>query len=553
MSNISYTRIIAYSLITFAPPLSLAVDDSTWINQGINSALAQGQQEFVLPSGTLTLENPIIIPAGAKNFTLRGSGPNSTVLTTPTSTLVQAIKVGVVTMLHNNSGITNRPNFPVLPIASGSSVIKLKNNTPSFQTGYYVLWDQNVVLRVSGDGGSMNHAELVKVIGYDASTSTAILEQPVGREFSLNASLADFRDVACQNISVTDLGFDGTGPSGTYTTSFVSTGVVDGLYLSRLRARNYVTNAVTTNIGKNVRIEDLDIGGATAGLAGQGYGLGIYRSRFVSVENCRDEGSRHGFIVHSGSMDVTFENCVSYSGGFDTHGYDERRISFSKCSGAGVNIGNNAYLAGGQDISVNDCDFSSWYVSIGPNTRNVFIKGSSFLGISIYNVKPGTNKGIPSGGYADNVLFDRCVIRGGDGNGLMRDSEVAGTVTFTNCYFDCNRDLTHLWRATSWTQATFNFVNCVFNTTGGGKVFELKSPGPRFQLNVYNCQFQNQSNEQWVPYFVEVANTFGGRAVFKGNNYYMKANPNASFIYDPFKRLKGAVIGNKAMPATKLK
>ncbi|RYZ81197.1 MAG: hypothetical protein EOP04_24445, partial [Proteobacteria bacterium] len=57
-----------------------AAGDETWINQNIQTALAQGKSEYMIPQGTYILSKPIVVPEGTKNFTLRGAGASKTIL-----------------------------------------------------------------------------------------------------------------------------------------------------------------------------------------------------------------------------------------------------------------------------------------------------------------------------------------------------------------------------------------------------------------------------------------------------------------------------------------
>jgi hypothetical protein len=504
-----------------------AVDDSVWINQEIKSAILTGQTEYRLPAGTYTIENPIVIPDGTSNFTLRGAGMDETTIKTPNKKLNYAIGVGVITMCHNNWGLTNRQNSLVANTKTGSRTLQLLANQTPPQPGYYVLWDQNVVLRISGDNGSMNHAEVVKVQGYDAVSRTVTLDCPVGREYNVNPRLADLRSGICTNVAVTDLGFDGTAPSSTFTTSFVSAGISDGLVLGRLKVTNYVTNAISTNLARNVLIEGTVVDGATAGGPGGGYGVAIYRSRFVTIKNCTDYNARHSFIMHSGSMDVLVDGCSTGPGGFDLHGYDERRIVFQNCTGNGINVGNDAYLAGARDVWVKNCNFTAGEIGLHQNVRNIYFLNTTAPLVSLYYTAAGSTKATPSGGFADSILFQGCTIQGTAGNGLLMTPDKFGALTFIGCTFDYKR--------TDWGmpiklvkgEGTINMVNCtVINRAPGYSALTMQNANSRFLMTIRGCNFSSPAGCLSAIY---VSSAFAGKVTMSSNTYSTKT-ANATFI-----------------------
>ncbi len=522
-------RLLLLWSTTFLPIAASAVDDSVWINQGIAEAIKQGKSEYVIPSGSYEIENPIRIPSGTSNFRLSGNGIDQTIITTPNKRLGAAIYIGLETVLHNNWGINNRDNYSVSNVPDGSTALRLADGQKPVEPGYYVLWDNSAIVKDNGVDQSMNHAEIVYVSGYNNSTKMASLTVPVGREYNVRPSLADFRSYICSNIEISDLGFDGSVNDGTYSNSFVSSGVCDGLTLARLKVRNYVTGAISVNLTRNTLIESTDVGGATNFGPGGGYGVAVYRSRFVTIRNCKDWLARHSFILHSGTMDTLLEGCSTEVGGYDTHGYDERRIEFRNCTGNGINLGNDGYMGGGRDFLVNGCDLQGG-VDCHPNIRGVFVRNSTLTGTGFSYRPVGSTKGSPSGGFADQLFFDNCTFRSDSSSGLIGNSTFVGQVTFRNCVFDFIRtDWGVALKCTEWQKGSLSFVNCEFISHTGGYLVELDKTSKQFRLQFIKCRFASTGP---AIYAVRILKDFRGTIVSNSNVFRSYRTSGLQFSYD---------------------
>lgn len=522
-------RLIVATALAAVASIALAADDSVWINQGIVEAIRQGKSEYVLPSGTFTIDNPIRIPYGTSNFSLRGQGMDQTTISTPNKRLGAAIYIGLETVLHNNWGIANRTNYAVTTVKDGATTVKLNDGQQPIEPGYYVLWDRSAIVKDNGVDQSMNRAEIVLVTAFDPTTNMATLSVPVGREYLVNPSLADFRQFMCNNIEVSDIGFDGAVNDGTYTNSFVSSGVCDGLVLARLKVRNYVTGGISVNLTRNTLIDSTDVGGATNFGPGGGYGVAVYRSRFVTIRNCKDWLARHSFIMHSGTMDVLLEGCSTQVGGYDTHGYDERRITFRNCTGNGINLGNDGYMGGGRDFLVENCDLQGG-IDCHPNIRNVYVKNSTLTGSGFYYTPIGSTKGNPSGGYADNIYFDGCTFRGNGSGGLVGNSSVVGQVTFRNCIFDFTRtDWGVALKCTAWQRGSLSFVNCDFISHTGGYLAELDRTTRNFRLQLLKCRFSSTGS---ALYAVRILKDFRGTLQSSNNTFRSYRTSGLMFSWD---------------------
>jgi hypothetical protein len=513
------------------PQAAGSSDDSVWINQGISAALAQGASSYTLPAGTYNIQNPIVIPAGAQNFSLVGAGSSKTILTTPSGALSQqVIQVGVNPVLSDNWWITGSNNVPINSVVTGQSSIKLVTPSASFKTGYYILWDAYKVMCAKGPNDSMNHAEVVKVTAYNPTTGVATIDVPAGREYTQSPMLAPYQGAVCTNITVSGIGFNGYTSNG-YTEGLLMVGISDHVAVNDLNVINFNSDAIMTNTARYVTISNSNVSTTDDGDAGSGYGFAIYRSRFVTVQNCTANQCRHGFIIHSGSMDVTLSQDTTYNG-IDTHGYDERRICIFECTGDGGDIGNDAWLAGANGVLIQNCNFNSTF-GFHANVRNVRVVNTTLAGVGMYSVDPGTTPtvGVPAGGMADAIMFVHCNIVGGGFTLFSEEGATRmGAITFSQCNFENT--------GTDWgtdidlaaIPGNLNLLSCTLKVDSADHVVQLTDPA-NLVFVMRQCQLIGQGNLG-----VWVSSAFGGRAQFVGNNYTSLAGSSASFLCDDTKK-----------------
>lgn len=491
----------------------LAADDAAWINSEIRAAIARGEKAYRLPAGVYELESPIVVPPGTSDFALIGAGSDQTILRTPTVKLNEAVRVGFVPVLYNNWGIANKPQIPVLAVSEGSSRVQLPRTSPPVEPGVYVLWDEHKIQGVKPPyNTALNRAEIVRVVTFDRTAWQAVLDAPAGREYTVNPKLADVRDSVCRNIEVSGLRLEGVvGDSA--SNSIVAAGLTDGLVLADLKVRGYWTNALVVNTVRNARLERIDIEGAVASGAGAGYGVSIYRSRFVTVTNSRAHNfnPNSGYIVHSGSMDVTIKDSVcEESAKFDTHGYDDRRIVFENCSGGTMGIGNVAWLGGARHVQLRNCTHES--IWIGPNVVNVRATDSRFGRVTLASV-PEQENGNPRSGKPDAIAFVNCDIVG-SGTAVINDSSEGGWITFLNCRIQNTK--------TDWGYvALFDnysgqvaFYNCDIVTSNSRTPIVLSSPNPGMRLLMRFCRVTSLRNAAQA---VVMDPAYGGTYEIVGN------------------------------------
>lgn len=533
------TAFFAISSLSFATNPNPTADDSVWINSAIAAALQQGASSYSLPSGTYNLQNPIVIPAGAHDFTFSGAGSGQTIFVTPSLMSKQAIIVGVLPVLSDNWWITGANNVTINSVSTGQTQIKLNPIKSSLPTGYYVLWDEYKVMCAKGPNDSMNRAEVVKVTAYNSTTGVATIDVPAGREYVQNPKMCPYQGAVCYNITVSGFGFNGLSSTGD-SEGVAAVGVSDGVVLNDLSVINFRSDAIMTNTARNVLIENSNVSTTSDGDAGSGYGFSIYRSRFVTVQDCTALLCRHGFLLHSGTMDTTVLRCTTYSG-YDSHGYDERRISLVNCTGDGGDIGNDAWLAGAQGVLISGCSFTDPF-GFHANVRNVRVTNTTMGGVAVYSVEPGTTPtvGIPAGGLADCIMFDHCAFKG---SGFTLFSEEGatrmGTLTFTNCTWE-NIGLD--WGTVidlSEISGTLNFLGCTLQSDSADHVVQLTNPNPKFVMSMRQCNLIGKGNLG-----IWISSVFTGRCQFLQNSYTSQGGSSATFLCDDTH--KQYVSGNTA-------
>jgi len=521
-----------------------AADDATWINAEIRAAIARGDKAYRLPAGVYELESSIVIPPGTSDFALIGAGSDQTILRTPSVKLSHAVRVGSVPVLFNNWGISNKPQIPVLAVSEGSSRVQLPRTSPAVPPGLYALWDEYKIQGVKPPYNTvLNRAEIVRVVSFDADKWQAVLDAPAGREYTVSPKLADVRDSVCRNIEVSGLRLEGVvGDSA--TNGIVSAGLTDGLVLADLKVRGYWSDAVTVNTVRNARLERIDIEGAVASGAGAGYGVSIYRSRFVSVSNSRAHNfnPNSGYIVHSGSTDVTIRDSVcEESAKFDTHGYDDRRIVFENCSGGTMGIGNVAWLGGARNVQLRNCTHES--IWIGPNVVNVRATDSRFGRVTLASV-PQQENGNPRSGKPDAIAFVNCDIVG-SGTAVINDCSEGGWITFLNCRIQNTK--------TDWGYvALFDnysglvaFYNCDITTSNSRSPIVLSSPKTGMRLLMRFCRITSLRSAAQA---VNLDPAYGGTYEIVGNLFRSFAPQR--FLNEEMVRPYSSVLNNRVEKLT---
>ncbi len=502
-------------------------DDSTWINSAIAAAIANHASEYDLPAGTYVLNNPIVIPPGTRNFALKGAGSTQTILTAPYQAMNQAIMVGYMVQTHNNWGLTNRTNYSLNSIKQGDSTVSLVSPSRIYAGHYYCIWDSHTEWANNANVTCvMNHAEIVNPTAVNAN-GTITLDQPASREYDQTAQLADVDAYLCKNITVSGFGFDASIPGSTNASnSLVAVSLTDGAQISDVTVTNYLTDALNMVNSRNITIDRASISNAIATGPGQGYGVMLSRCRFVTVTNLTANNMRHGIICHAGTTDVSAANCSCIGCSLDAHGMDERRLSFTNCSGDNTcQFGNQAWPEGDRDITLNQCNFAGGFNACA-YANNIQATSSTFGPLVLWSDLAGVTTPAPNQ-YPDRLSFTGCTFVGP--NNLIAEATQMGTANFTNCAFNATR--------TSWgnvfqfktMSGTLNFSGCSFSCASARNsdiALEFSSPNG-LNLSLTNCSVTSAAA---VPYAMELYSTYYGQASLKGTNTFHSTASKTSFL-----------------------
>lgn len=377
--------------------------DEVWLNAAIQDALTSGRSQVTVDRD-LVLDGPIRIPTGVQRFTLAGSVPEAgsfrRARITVNRWVGQAIQAGHLVLLHNNWGQWNLPNTNVIgPVLEGQTRIRLA--APVTPGKMYALWDAQGLRHRTSSSYIMFASELVRVVSFDWATMEAVLDVPAGRDYWKDPKLADVDRLVTRNVMIWGFEYDGTDPStGRGTGGLASVCLAENVRVSNCMVRDFESGGVLFQQVRGGKVDQVDFRDASNLGPGGGYGAYIQRSRFVSIRKSYASGVRHGFVAHSGTMDMIVEDSKGAStagADFDLHGMDERRVTFRRIVG-GVGLGNAAWLLGGSGHRVLDSSMTSLY--IGPGLKDTIIRGGSVRSSGMY---PIMVEGAPSWSTPDLI------------------------------------------------------------------------------------------------------------------------------------------------------
>ncbi len=524
-----------------------APDDSGWINSGILDAIAHGLPEYNIPAGNYQIINPIIIPAGTRNFALKGAGISQTRFTTPSGKANQIVRVG---SLFNQYRKVNPINL-ASSVKEGDPDILIPNGV-SVETGkYYVLEDSYTISSSQDVSVSRPRFELVRFTAFSPSTRRAVLENPAAREYDHTPRITPVDSYVSKNITVQGMGMNGSLPGTTTNASdrIVYAWMVDGLTLRDLDVNTFQSAALEVEESRNVSMDNIHVAHAVDLGPGQGYGVIGKHCRFFYVQNSTADGCRHGFILHSGTTDAAFTNCDA-TGAFsnlDLHGYDERRVVFQNCSSSNsINIGNDKWLAGEKDIKIINCSLGGPIV-LCPNARNIRVVGTDLWGFKLTSsTDSGSN---PPGGYADKIFFENCYFRA-DSGVITKESNQIGTISFTRCTFE---EVPTTWGTLFLISQIANgsmlFDHCKFivNSSRAADVgISLQTTSPNFEIQVRSSTFIHKGGGLCA---VGTSATYGGKTSLIGNRFLTYGAKSKPVFYKNLGTGKAFVSGNAAQKA----
>ncbi len=539
--------LVTLGLIAVLSSWASAQDDSVWINQGIQNAIANGQPVYTIPAGNYVLANPIVIPPGTHNFTLQGAGSALTHLSAPNTQLAfpgYAILVGQQVLL-NNWNLTNcETGDTIANVKTGDRTVIVTSNNGSYSSGQYaVILDQNQVY-TSAPGvnqGQYNRAELTKLTAATPK-GTLTLDTTAAREYDDSPMIYTCSDTVSTKIAVTGMSFDGTIQGQTIRNNgIVNACLVDGLNLSDLAINNYQDRAIQTDIVRNGTFTALNIqNGADIQDEGNGYGLTMCRSRSIMVVNGYANSTRHSFTCTNGSTDITFTNCnsvvMNYGlNDFNTHGFDERRVHYNNCKGT-LTFGNPSWLGGCEGFTVNSCQ-STQALYLGPNASNISLTNSTIGPVNFVYVTGG--HGTPSSGYATGINFYNCSFPEiwAIGKALTQ----LGTASFSNCTFE---NTTATWGSSIIIPlnavGNLSFSSCQFindSTRPGDLPIELGG-GSQFQTTLTNCSLYSYSGATGA-----VLLQSGPQYVTATHNNFYSLNPKSALNFFQGSANGGNLVG----------
>jgi hypothetical protein len=429
---------LALSILA-VPASATTIDEAPAINAAISTAIKNGVNSVTLEPRIYNLQSSIVIPAGTRNFSLLGAGSERTLLRT-TVRMGHAIRAGQIIWTHNNWGITGAEQTPVGNVGTGANRLVIAKGVKLPPPGDFVLWDEYSVRPNTDTNNSLNRAEIVRITQVDQTRRVVHLAAGIGREYHVKPKLAFVGNTLSSNITIAGIGFDGRAADGSTSEGLLFASLIRGLEVDDLRVRNFTTGAIRLVQCQDAVVSNSHVSDASAGGPGGGYGFFVIRSRFVTIRNSTARSMRHGWVLHSGTMDATVQDCDSFNADYDSHGYDERRVTFRRCTGnVGINIGNAAWHAGANGVLIEGSVLPG-RLYVGPNVTNLTVRGSTIGSnsatqtLTLESFAP-TSLGNPSGGSPGTVRFESSRIVGF--NHLVRYAGTghAGDVSFVNCDF----------------------------------------------------------------------------------------------------------------------
>lgn len=430
------------------------VDDTANIQSAydrLSSSKGSRLSRIILNPGTYRVSSTISVRPGSRNIWLQGFSP-------VTTKIVDISPNGLNPMFELGFNIQSNSNYNVLPetglipytlgygAKAGTRVIRVRSHIQAFQPGEWVfLWDRHKYV-VSGDFDDpnatslMNHAEMAQVIGY--TRGFIVLAQPVVRDYEESLVISRIHSLVNDKLLVSGVTLDGNFKPGAI--NLLRLGLNVNTTINDVQLINYQSGAVSVQDSLYTTISNAYTSPHGSG-TGAGYGFVAARgSRFTVMSNIRGPDTHPdpwwGFSIimaHGGGSDLHAYSIYSARGKLDTHGMDERNITFEDFAVADLHFGNHMHLGGGSSLRARNGVLSSW-IWVQANTTSE-IDGVNAAGVVINGAtRP---YGAPNSGYA-TASFTNCsfsadvtggVVRGIDPYKVRMDA-----VSFTNCSFTNN-------------------------------------------------------------------------------------------------------------------
>jgi hypothetical protein len=562
---------------TLPPPPVEIVYDSAYVNGliGSNAAAASGADAMnpkvvSLPAGRYILDAPIRIPNGTKHLVIDGAGAGVTILERTASIASNSPVVGVGFFNWFVSGT----EINVENVTEGDTALTKKagQSAPSVG-GYYVLRTARTARHTNGSSSVAYERELIKIASVDGDTiNPTFAGSPTGIHASLDHSGAcrtyDHNDdasihstTACEDVTIKDLTINAGGAQ-----IGLAVGTTDGLTLQNVEVKKFSLSGIQTWIVSDVLIDNCDVNSATAASAGAGYGIDLRYTHNGVVQNCDVTGGetglmRHAVILHSGSTDILVKDCTAEQGSFDTHGFNERRIEFNNCDGAplgetGLDIGNDAWIAGAEDVRVTDCDMGLT-IGLHANVSGVVVTNGNFSRVLLDYTNDAD--AIPTTGKPEDAAFTGTTFNGalsGSSHSFRLDSYGGfcrfGTITFTSCTFaqpsttGSHRffESVNLSNVAIAIEGALVFDTCTFTRSGAAtplSLFRFAPGAVAFDASFNACVFNSSNLMQAI--FLDESNGWGSGTMSVTNSTFNSGGfPSAAMIRNDFSGTPPTVV-----------
>ncbi|HVL38129.1 MAG TPA: right-handed parallel beta-helix repeat-containing protein [Fimbriimonadaceae bacterium] len=509
------------------------VEDSKPLNQLIGETPGRASNKVVRVRGALVLDGDVRVPAGTRNLTIIGDGSQIRVKRATHVFSIGRVDFSV-TKPEPAAGLAG---ISIEPAKAGDQIVTVNRRV---SPGWHVIYDAKRVPHLKNPGLSLNYgAMLVQVTDVDGFA--AKLDRPLNREYDDEPMLARVDHMLTEDVRIENFAVDGLyDPGKRGTGGFVVAGLAKGLIVKNMRARRIDSGVVKLGICRDFVIDGVHAVEPTGNPSapGDAYGIYILRSSHGTIRNSSTSGYRHGFILHSGTTDVLVEDCSATAAGsadFDTHGMDERRITFRRCKGrTGFGLGNDAWPLGGFGHVIEDSDVENG-VYIGPNVTNTIIRRSSFgTAASRYLLWFSATEG----GMPGNIRFENCKFEGLHRLTVFQNRNVVGHLRFVDCEFSGGPDLYMLDFSRGAGKVTFE--RCAFRATDQRQapVFIVSSKEP-LDLSIRDSKFSSPSATRAIW----VTKDFAGRLEARNNTF---KSPKAERFLDAAPEAKVSGAANKA-------
>lgn len=403
---VAATICIAVVAESSALPTSLLLAQSTApvkvanLQAALNSYLAQPVATrppvFNLPNTYVLCDQPLKVPAGVANVTLRG-GPNTSFIRT-TNVDIPLIQVGSFANYSlANAPLLSRPHYNLMPLGKGASAFQTTNGA-NVPPGFYVLFGDSPAPLANNDdivrhpGGSTDltywyKREIVFVTGTQGAQSFGA---PIGRTYdhpkiaAMTTSTLDVGHAVSQNIAIENIKFDGRPNAAlpfrylspkTYPKSIAYFGLISGLSIKNVHIKNFQNTGLRINLCKDVEIDTSQV--TDSDVNGFRYGIEVTAARGVVIRNCSFSDMRTSIATGSGTMDMNVYDCYSApdGSGFDlSHGQGEQDISYFNCIADHYQFGNTVWTRGGTNLRLINSS-ARQFIDLKPNAKEVLIVG----------------------------------------------------------------------------------------------------------------------------------------------------------------------------------